>query len=753
MKRRSGVAVISVIMITAVILILVVTFSTVAISERKSASTTTTVNTTLLAADSLSERGRMELVSAYDNGNYNIGSFLDTLRAQEAPNGLVTFNGLSGTISGTSGDVSGRWEVRGVSPAPSGTSDEKSGWVDIAATATTANGTQTVIRRVGFGDPEIFQLAMLTETVNCMFCHLQVNGDVGALKTLRPGWGDEVNDVMGARSDCWVAVDDKCDYGWGSGGANGGSKITGNVYAARDITNDDTVLTGNNKKINGTVVTGNIEAYSKSNKLPKDKDGDGIADFPPINREKARANAKGTINSAATMIGSSLGTSVTNLTTSTITGVNKTYNGNLILVGTATNPIDLSGDVFIEGDVVIKGVVKGIGGIYSGRNIYFAGDVVLQNPPDKPGYGICASISDPDACAKLNITAGRDTLRTGARGNIVLGDYTEYNSNALLPWSRRQSSDFYRSQFKFNNGDGNRFYDKRNGDELTYRDNKYYNVDGTEVTSTNIKTIATSNTKTTNVSGDEAYDYSFRPGKVNSSGSFSTWLTDNRYRQLLGTENFAYNTWRWGVGEAISQTDFDNGFSQSFSQTGITLNSTTLTNVWNQRNNDGAEVELKNTSGTVVGRLHWGVSKDKDGNVTGRTIRVITSTPATYETQVNRVDAFLYANQRIAGKTSMQAMAIEGGMIAKEIGVLAPGRRIEWPFNDNFSALDNKCNQATINGVANPFYVKDTIDCALTLNYDYRLRNGGYSFNLVSGEIGKTISWRVATDSSEKVSY
>jgi hypothetical protein len=751
MKRCAGVAVISVIMITAVILILVVTFSTVAISERKSAATTTTVNTTLLAADSLSERGRMELVSAYDNGNYNIGSFLDTLRAQEAPNGLVTFNGLSGVISGTSGDVSGRWEVRGVSPAPSGTSDEKSGWVDIAATAATSNGTQTIIRRVGFGDPEIFQLAMLTETVNCMFCHLQVNGDVGALKTLRPGWGDEVNDIMGARSDCWVAADDKCDHGWGSGAANGGSKITGNVYAARDITNDDTVLTGSNKKINGTTVTGNIEAYSKSNKLPKDKDGDGIADFPPINREKARANAKGKINGAAIMIGSSLGGTVTNLLTSTISGVNKTYNGNLVLVGTASNPIDLSGDIFVEGDVVIKGVVKGIGGIYSGRNIYFAGDVTVQNPPDKPGNGICASISDPDACAKVNITAGRDTLRTGARGNGVIGDYTEFNSNALLPWSRRQSSDYYRSQFSFNSG--NRYYDTQNGDELTYKDSKYYNVDGTEVIGANVKTIAASNSKTTDVSGDEAYDYSFRPGKVNSNGSFSTWMSDETYRQFLGTENFAYNTWRWGVGASISQTNFNNGLSQSFSQTGITLNSTTFTNVWNQRNNNDAEVELRDTNNNVVGRLHWGVSKDGSGNVTSRTIRVLTSTATTYETQVNRVDAFLYANQRIAGKTSMQAMAIEGGMIAKEIGVLAPGRRIEWPFDDNFGALDNKCNQATINGSANPFYVKDTMDCALTLNYDYRLRNGGYSFNLVSGEIGKTISWRVATNSSEKVSY
>ncbi len=750
MKRRAGVAVISVIMITAVILILVVTFSTVAISERKSASTTTTVNATLLAADSLSERGRMELISAYDNGNYNIGSFLDTLRTQETTGGTVAFSGLSGVKTGTTGDVSGRWEVRAVSPAPAATSDVRTGWVDIAATAQTSNGTQTVIRRVGFGDPEIFQLAMLTETVNCMFCHLQVNGDVGALKTLRPGWGDEVNATMGARNECWVAADDRCDHGWGSGASNGGSKINGSVYAARDITDDDTVLTGSNKKINGTIVTGNIEVNSKSNKLPKDKDDDGIADFPPINREKARASAKGKINGAAIMIGSSLGTTVSNLLTSTVTLVDKTYNGNLVLVGTVANPIDLSGDIFVEGDVVIKGVVKGTGGIYSGRNIYFAGDVTLQNPPDKPGSGVCAGISDPDACAKANITAGKDALRTGARGNIVVGDYTEFNSNALLPWSRRQSSDFYRNQFSFNSGD--RYYDKQNGDELTYKDSKYYNVDGTEVVSTSVKTIAASNSKTTNVSGDEAYDYSFRPGKINTNGSFSTWMSDENYRLLLGTESYTNNTWRWGVGASISQTDFNTGLSQSLSQTGVTLNSTTLTNAWNQRNTNDAEVELKNTSGTVVGRLHWSVTKNNSNIVTGRTIRVITSASATYETQVNRVDAFLYANQRIAGKTSMQAMAVEGGMIAKEIGVLAPGRRIEYPFDDNYAALENKCNQATISGSANPFYVKDTIDCALTLNYDYRLRNGGYGFNLVSGEIGKTISWRVATDSSEKVS-
>jgi hypothetical protein len=729
MKRRAnqGMAIVSVLFIMTGVIILAIVFTSVTLSEQSSAKTSTTVNETLLAADSLSERARVTLVETYNSGNFSIGNFLNTLRTQ-THGGAVTFNNLRGTTTGTVGDIQGRWVVRDVQMI------DDSGWVEVAATAETAQGSQTVIRRVGFGDPDIFQLAMLTETVNCMFCHLQVNGDIGSLDYLRPGWGSEVPPGM-HNSGCWTggANDDKCDFGWGSGGANGGSKVNGDVYAAQGITDDDTVLTGSNKKINGTQVTGSIEVNSRSNKLPKDQNGDGIPDFPEINREKARANAKGKVNSAATMIGVPLtGTYTGNYSSSNVTSIDKTYGGNLILIGTNANPIDLSGDIFVEGDVVIRGVVKGTGAIYSGRNIYFAGDVTLKNPPDAVNSGVCVGISNPDACAKKNIDAGKDVLRTGARGNIVIGDYTEYDSAGNWnTWTRRQSSDFYRNQFNLQGGT-TRYYDKTNGDELELVNGQYINADRKAVDNTNVKSVE----------GWDSYDYSLRPGSVKSDGSFSRWMSDGKYQELLGTETFNYNTWRsWVDRSSGKSTEFKDTFKKAIQQMGLTISNTVVDDIWNKRNQN-TEIDLRNTSNVSIGRLQW------DGN---GTMRVIISANATYETQVNRVDAFLYANQRIAGKTSMQAMAIEGGMIAKEIGVLAPGRRIEFPFNDNYSALPNNCGQATVSGSANPYYVKGSQDCALTLNYDYRLRNGGYGFNLVVGEIGKTISWRIAESSTEKV--
>ena len=65
---------------------------------------------------------------------------------------------------------------------------------------------------------------------------------------------------------------------------------------------------------------------------------------------------------------------------------------------------------------------------------------------------------------------------------------------------------------------------------------------------------------------------------------------------------------------------------------------------------------------------------DKSGNKIGEiytdgwSFRFNIQQEAEYETQINRIEAFLYANKRIAGKSSMQGVAVNGGMIAKELG-------------------------------------------------------------------------------------
>lgn len=89
------------------------------------------------------------------------------------------------------------------------------------------------------------------------------------------------------------------------------------------------------------------------------------------------------------------------------------YNS-VVLTGTYDNPIQINGPVIIPSDVIISGYVTGQGTIYSGRNIHIVGSVIYKNPPKWTGR----SINRQDVVQK-------DMLGLMAKGNIVLGDYTQ----------------------------------------------------------------------------------------------------------------------------------------------------------------------------------------------------------------------------------------------------------------------------------------------------------------------------------------
>ncbi|MCH7505041.1 pilus assembly PilX N-terminal domain-containing protein [PVC group bacterium] len=92
--------------------------------------------------------------------------------------------------------------------------------------------------------------------------------------------------------------------------------------------------------------------------------------------------------------------------------------GSIVLIGTVANPIVINGPVWIDGDVLISGVISGQGTIYSGRNTHILGDITYADPPlwNKPD-------ANPDATATLNAT--KDMLGLVARGSMIVGDYTE----------------------------------------------------------------------------------------------------------------------------------------------------------------------------------------------------------------------------------------------------------------------------------------------------------------------------------------
>jgi hypothetical protein len=91
---------------------------------------------------------------------------------------------------------------------------------------------------------------------------------------------------------------------------------------------------------------------------------------------------------------------------------------NLVLVGTAANPIVLNGPVVVENDVVLKGVITGQGTIYAGRNVHIIGDLEYANPPSWP-----KPLTDITAVQTAN--AARDMVGLAAKGSVILGDYTD----------------------------------------------------------------------------------------------------------------------------------------------------------------------------------------------------------------------------------------------------------------------------------------------------------------------------------------
>jgi len=698
---QAGVAFVTTIFAMVIAFMIVMIFTASTVNQVRNVRTVKTHGTLVQAADGVSEQARLKLISDFLNDSYTVRNYLRVLDTTK----IHTVDVMGG--------ITGKWRILRVSPPT-----DPYGWVEVAATATQGQDRQTVVRRISFGQSQIFKLAMLSETTNCIYCHLYVNGDVGSLEYMRPGWGREGHS------------------GIGSGNSEGGSLIRGSVYAARDITHDATDLTGNPKRVNGARITGSVNTHYAGDMLPRDTDGDGIPDFPPINREIARKNALGNLHGGI-IYGVPIGGSISSIpNNSNLGSVSRVYNGNLILIGTPNNPIVVDEDVFVEGDVIIKGVVTGKGAIYAGRNLYTAGNVQVAKPPDPPGDGVCTGISDPDACARANIAAGKDELRLAARGSIIIGDYTERDSaGRLLPTSKRQSADYYRAQFGFFNG--TRCFDKRNGDELTRKSGQYTNVDGKTVSAGYV--VCRDANRNAPVSRD-AYSYAFRPGTIQMNGSFKPWMKDALYKKLLGTERISYNSWRGGYenmsGRAIRKDLIKSGIPKRLAK----------------------QLAPKISSGRrSYGKFNVN-GKKGFWYIGNKTLRILFENELEYETQVSKLDAFVYANQRVAGKTSMKPLAISGGLIGKELGILAPGRFQAWWMKSHYVGdhrydfLGNPHSSASDCGQeGDPYYVAGSEDCAFTVNYDYRLRNGGFGFNLVMGAIGQTMSWRVSDRAGEHV--
>ncbi|HHI81290.1 MAG TPA: hypothetical protein ENK02_15100 [Planctomycetes bacterium] len=105
---------------------------------------------------------------------------------------------------------------------------------------------------------------------------------------------------------------------------------------------------------------------------------------------------------------------------------------NLYLHGTSSNPIEIHGTVVVRGDVLITGVVKGQGAIYSGGNVFIPNNLNYADPPSssRPADGTEAATE-----AWLTANKNKDFLGLFAKENVVLGDYTNsYWQNYVSNW-------------------------------------------------------------------------------------------------------------------------------------------------------------------------------------------------------------------------------------------------------------------------------------------------------------------------------
>jgi Tfp pilus assembly protein PilX len=720
--RNSGIALVTVLVITVVVLALITVLSGLAVRSSRVTTSDITATSLAQAADGWSDVGRIAIAENFSASKLQAKAWMDMIASNRSTIPVINptnakVSALAGVKSATIDGVTLRWKIVGISK----TADVKA-WLLVASTAIDAQGrSQTVTRKVEFASNNIFDLAILTKKTDCMFCHLRVDGDVGSIGFFRPGWGSEGVDGKGSGSN---------------------SSISGNVYVSSTISNDGNAGTANNTTISGT-----RNVNYNGDKLPKD-DG-GQAAFPGLDRALAATSATGTM-SGGSIVGVPTGGSYGSPTP--VSSVNGVYNGNLVLVGTEANPIVLDSDIYVTGDVVIKGVVKGRGAIYSSRNVYIAGNLTNKDKADKPGAagGVCATITDKDACARANITAGKDELRISAGNNIIMGDYTD-SKDGVVSRQNSQANDYLRAQFSLYSGT-QRYVRKGTSEELSYvapvapaTVGKYFDQLGQQVTAAEVKTLT----------GDPYKDL-ISPGATDASGNFSQWMSDAQYQALLGTESIPTNTWRSNI-KVADFTQSTNALKKAaiiaeLEKAGLPANGNANTAAIADR-----IVNKSNGSTRYSGNDKFGNPVSGTVYFDGGSIRVAVKQARVYKAESTAIDAFLYANERVGGKLSPRGGYLNGGVIAGEVGILATGKNngADWWLDDILTQAErdeyNKCNTVTRPTDSSADAYKNGTDCDYAINYDYRLRNGGYGYNLYKGKTGTTSDWNLDQNGTYKV--
>ena len=228
--------------------------------------------------------------------------------------------------------------------------------------------------------PKVPQFGLLVNDLQCSFCHLKINGDIASTSDVPPLWPGSYGHVNGT----WFI----------SGDFNGrkSTPITSRAGARTRL--------GDNIQLN---VSGGIKPREQSaSALPKNKITKK-PEFPMIDFAGIAGKMRGRVK------------------TSTLEFQN-IYNGNIVLIGTDSNPIELAGEVLINGDLVIKGRYKGMANIYVTGNIYIPSDLVASESPFPYSEDPTEAIEQ----AKVAMANNLDALALATPQSIIVSDFDSH---------------------------------------------------------------------------------------------------------------------------------------------------------------------------------------------------------------------------------------------------------------------------------------------------------------------------------------
>lgn len=303
------------------------------------------------------------------------------------------------------------------------------------------------------------EFAMLTNDVNCIFCHASFDSVRKYDRVPYPPVKIASLESVRART--------------GSGSSVAGSLYVRGTFAdksGRPLSNPSSVITGV-----ATTADGLVRLDASGNSIPQSLQagvdyfpdypvdphaqdhGSVPGEFPPTFPD---ANRNGVVDDAEfqTIAGQSTGRlsggvvvevpagsthAGAGLPTagnrSTITG---SSGGHLLLVGTPERPIEIEGRVAVDGDLVIQGTVQGAGTLWARGNVYVLGNLTYADGRDASGRRTFGVAADGTANA-LGLAAG---------GMILLGDYLETpnvlpDSGGSMSFTQIEMAIFNRREF------------------------------------------------------------------------------------------------------------------------------------------------------------------------------------------------------------------------------------------------------------------------------------------------------------------